>query len=169
MPDKNSIVPQPPERPPDNGAAGESRSASQRIEDNIEALLDLIDRLVDRAIGRVPVLAPLLRQTSLQSSIARATYGSPLRRFHLGFLLGIVLPVVGVAMLLNSAAVRQSAPDWLYLIGLALVSAATYPAQLLLRALDSREPEPFWLVDGAKWYDTAAGLGIAALLDTIFQ
>ena len=93
------------------------------------------------------------------------THGSPLREWRLGVVAAIVLPISLILMLLSSSRIQQGASYGVYLVALCITSIVAYPAQWILRRLDTTEPEPWWLLDGAKWYGSALALGVAALLD----
>lgn len=103
----------------------------------------------------------LYERSGLKSELARMTHGSPLREWRLGVVAAIVLPLGLILLLLSSNRIQQGAPYWVYLVALCITAMAAYPAQWLLRRLDTTEPEPWWLLDGAKWYGSALALGVA--------
>ncbi len=104
----------------------------------------------------------LYERSGLKSELARMTHGSPLREWRLGVVAAIVLPLGLILMLLSSNRIRQGTPYWVYVVALCITGIAAYPAQWILRRLDTTEPEPWWLLDGAKWYGSALSLGVAA-------
>jgi hypothetical protein len=107
----------------------------------------------------------LFERSGLKSELARMTHGSPLREWRLGVAAAIVVPIGLILMLLSSSRIQQGAPYWVYLVALCITAIVAYPAQWLLRRLDTTEPEPWWLLDGAKWYGSALALGVAAVVD----
>src|SRR5262245_19463656 len=118
-----------------------------------------------RDISYRQVALALYERSGLKSELARMTHGSPLREWRLGVVAAIVVPIGLVLMLLSSHRIQQGAPFGVYLVALCITSIAAYPAMWLLRRLDSTEPEPWWLLDGAKWYGSALALGVAAVVD----
>jgi protease PrsW len=107
----------------------------------------------------------LYERSGVKSELARITHGSPLREWRLGVVAAIVLPLGLILLLLSSNRIRQGTPYWLHVVALGITGIAAYPAQHLLRRLDTTEREPWWLRSGAKWYGSALSLGVAAVLN----
>jgi hypothetical protein len=103
----------------------------------------------------------LYERSGLKSELARMTHGSPLLTWRLGRVAAFVLPLGLILLLLSSTRIRQGTPYWVYIVALCITSLAAAPAQGLLRRLDLTEPEPWWLLDGVKWYGSALSLGVA--------
>ncbi len=118
-----------------------------------------------RDISYRHVALALYERSGLKSELARMTHGSPLREWRLGIVAAIVIPVGLILMILNGTRIQQGAPSWVYLVALCITAVVAYPAQLILRQLDTTEPEPWWLLDGAKWYGSALALGVTAVVD----
>ena len=118
-----------------------------------------------RDISVRQLAATLYERSGLKSELVRLTHGSPLREWRLGVVAAIVIPIGIILMLLSSRSIRQGTPYWVYLVALGITGIAAYPAQWLLRRTHTTEPEPWWLLDGAKWYGSALSLGVAAAVD----